>query len=461
MRDLFVFAAVMLTLPMSFQRPFIGLLMFSWLAYMRPQDLCWGFARNMRLSFFVAFAMIAGWIANERGLRAFARWDFRSVFMTFLLLLVTISYVQAETIDEYTNRFFVEYVKIIVIALFTTGQVDSRERFRVMVGTIAICLGFFGVKGGLISLLHGGAQIDRGPGGMMEDNNDYALALVMNVPLLWYMGLSEGKDWVAKASKVAVLLTVITIVLTHSRGGFLALCATALWIAWRSGQLFRAGSVLLTLGLLFPLLAPQHVIDRLSSINDAEESSRNARLVAWRTAFNMIQDNPWFGVGMRNFQSRFLDYYDGPRAGTTTYVSHNSYLQIWAESGTPAFIVYMALLLSVFVVCRRANQIGRSRPDLRWAIDYARMMEATTVGFMVGGFFLNRGHFDLVYHWFALVTALAAVTAAAQRALPAAAYAPLGGRRISVRRRSGAARPAFAAGGEPDGIATRRPTRWR
>ena len=65
MRDLIVFGIVVLSLPLAFRRPFIGLLVFSWLAYMRPQDLCWGFARYMRLSFYVGLTMIAGWVANE------------------------------------------------------------------------------------------------------------------------------------------------------------------------------------------------------------------------------------------------------------------------------------------------------------------------------------------------------------------------------------------------------------
>jgi hypothetical protein len=59
MRDLIVFLIVLLTLPVSFRRPFVGMLVFSWLAYMRPQDLCWSFARDMRLSFYVALATSA------------------------------------------------------------------------------------------------------------------------------------------------------------------------------------------------------------------------------------------------------------------------------------------------------------------------------------------------------------------------------------------------------------------
>ena len=141
MRDLVVFAIVMLMLPSSIRRPFVGLLLFSWLAYMRPQDLCWGFARSMRMSFFVGFAMFLGWWANEQGARRFARWDARTLLMTALAFLVTLSYAFAEHQNDYTNQYFVEFLKIVLIALFTTAQVDTRERLRLLLWTIAVSLG--------------------------------------------------------------------------------------------------------------------------------------------------------------------------------------------------------------------------------------------------------------------------------------------------------------------------------
>lgn len=421
MRDLIVLAIVMLWLPMSYGRPFAGLLLFSWLAYMRPQDLCWGFVRDLRLSLVVAVVMIAGWYANERGRRAFTQWDFRTRGMVALGLLVTISYAFAFQHDEYTDKYYFEFLKILVIALFTAGQVDSPERFRTMAWTVALSLGFFGVKGGLFGVLAGGRPILRGPGGMLEDNNDFALALVMNVPLLWYLGLGDGRQWVRRATQVGVMLTVITVVLTHSRGAFLALSMTALWIAWRSGHLVRALGGLLVLGMLFPLLAPQAVLDRLATIGDTKESSANARLTAWATALRMIEDNPVLGVGLRNFQSSYRRYSVIPLGEEgTTYVAHNSYLQIWAEGGSLAFVAYLLLIGSVFATCRRVFRLGWSRPDLAWASNYARMMEATSIGFAVGAFFLNRGHFDLWYHWLALVTSLLGVTRASLRSAPAA-----------------------------------------
>jgi hypothetical protein len=62
-------------------------------------------------------------------------------------------------------------------------------------------------------------------------------------------------------------------------------------------------------------------------------------------------------------------------------------------------------------------------------------METTNVGFMVGAFFLNRGHFDLVYHWLSLVTALSLVAQAAYARAPEPAVGERarGLRRITVR----------------------------
>jgi probable O-glycosylation ligase (exosortase A-associated) len=455
LRDLLVFALVMFLLPSSIRRPFIGLLLFSWLAYMRPQDLCWGFARSMRMSFFVGVAMFLGWWANEQGKRRFARWDVRTSLMAALAFLVTLSYAFAEHHNEYTNQYFVEFLKIVLVALFTTAQVDSRERLRLLLWTIALSLGFFGVKNGVLGILAGGRPILRGPGGMLEDNNDFALALVMNVPLLWYLGRLDGRRWVARATMAAALLSIVTIVLTHSRGAFLALTATSLWMAWRSGQLVRAGAGLAAAAGAFLLLAPESVLERLASIGDAKEASANARLTAWATAMRMVGDNPLLGVGLRNFQPRYKEYSVVPLPPDgTTYVAHNSYLQIWAESGSLAFVVYLVLLASVFFACGRVLRAARARPDLAWAGDYARMMEATTVGFLVGAFFLNRGHFDLIYHWLALVTSLTLIVGAHHRSAPAGQRAGFA-RGVSVRWRQ--ARGAFARTGQAVAVAAR----WR
>jgi O-antigen ligase len=220
-------------------------------------------------------------------------------------------------------------------------------------------------------------------------------------------------------------MTLITILLTHSRGGFLAAIATLLVIAWRSRTLIRAAFGLTVLVTLFFAFAPQHVIDRLASIKQgSQERSANARIISWTVATRMIEANPLLGVGLRNFQNHWERHVEGlPVAkGGFAYVAHNSYLQIWAEAGTPAFVIYLALLGSVFVTCRRVRAWTRARDDLWWASLYANTFESVTFGFVIGAVFLNRGHFDLIYHDLALVTCLSRMTRKALTATARAAH---------------------------------------
>ncbi len=408
LRDLFVFGIVALSIPLGFRVPFIGLLTFSWLAYMRAQDLCWGFARNMRFSFYVSIAMLLGWVFHEAGKRRFTRLDFRTGAMMLLGILTLLSLLQARDQSSYVMRRFFEFVKIIAIALFTVGQVDSRQRLRTILWTIALSLGFFGIKGGLFGILTGGAQIHRGPGGMLEDNNDFALALVMNMPLLFYLGQVENRPWIKKATLLGVILTMLTVMLTHSRGGFLSMCAVigVFWLRARKKMIGVIALLFFVFGFFF--LAPQHVRDRIFSIGQyKKDSSAMGRLRAWTIALRMIGAYPVFGVGMRNYQVHWDEFKQGISFGESyAPVAHNSYLQIWAEGGTLSFLTYLALLGGGFVACRRLRRLGLSVRGGEWIFHYARMFEASLVAFVVGATFLNRGHFDLIYHLLALISCL-------------------------------------------------------
>ncbi len=455
MRDVIVFGIVVLSLPLAFRRPFIGLLVFSWLAYMRPQDLCWGFARYMRLSFYVGLTMIAGWFANEYGRRPFTRWDIRTVAMAVLLVMTFVSTIPAERFGEDDiTAGLIEFTKIILVALFTVGQLDSKNRIRALVWTFALSLGFFGFKGGLFGLATGGATITRGPGGMMEDNNDFALAMVMGLPMMWYLSRIEKNALVKKFLLVTAVLTMITIILTHSRGGFLSMCVALLLIAWRSGKFVQA-TLAGTLGVvLFLNLAPTSVLQRLGTIEDAaqghEDSSINARYRAWTIALGMIQDHPVLGVGHRHFQHYYEHYADEyfPGQAYFAHVAHNSYLQIWAENGTPSFLLFLVMLFSVFWAARRMRRLARAGPHMDWLLPYAHMSEATMASFMVGAFFLNRGHFDLSYHWVAVVSGVLFV---AQREVALGGVSESAGSEGAREREPERRRPVWQPGFAGDG----------
>lgn len=424
MRDLIVSLFIIGSLPTCFRRPFIGLLMFTLLAYMRLQDLTWGFARFQRWSFYVALITLAGFLVS-RGDRRFMSGDIRNWMMVGLIVLVGGSLVAGGYTTAFDLSIYIDFLKVIGVALFTTGVVRNREYLRILVWVIALSFGFFGVKSGLASILSGGnLKIIQGPGGMLADNNDFALALCMGVPLLLALGWVDPRPLLKRAFLIMVPLTGLTIMATHSRGAFVAMSATVAVLVWRAKNRIAAIAVALMIVVAGVLVAPRSYVERLWTIREYEtEGSAKGRLDAWKVAFRMIESNPVLGVGFDKFQRNYKRYdpnaltEDGSNEGTR--VAHNSYLQIWAECGTPAFLLYMGLIVLSFLDLWRIRREAERLYFSSWILTYATMFEASLTAFVVGSFFLNRAHFDLFYHFVAIIAAFGAIARTEMEALRA------------------------------------------
>lgn len=407
MRDVLVTLFVLGVLPLCFRRPFVGLLVFSMLAYMRIQDLTWGFARTQRWSLLVAVVMIAGWVAAREKYPPVR--SFRTGLMVFLLVWVGLGHFFVYGDAPVEPGGFIEYGKIIFIALFTTAVVRTREQLRILVWVVTMSFAFYGVKDGLHGFLTGGSvQIIRGPGGMIEDNNDFALVMAMTVPMLIHLATSERNARLTRGLKLMVPLTIFTVILTRSRGAFLSLLVAISALVWRTrnrllGLLFG----LATVGAII-MVSPSEFQERMGTIATYEEDgSAMGRIRAWNVALRMVDERPLFGVGFGRFRTAYLDFEPDPTPsqleGLGTLVAHNSYLQIWAECGTPALAGYLLLFVASFFDLRRVRKEASRRYFASWILSYCTLFEAVLATFLVGSMFLNRAHFDLGYHLHAMV----------------------------------------------------------
>jgi len=415
MRDLVFTALMLVVLPVCLRRPLIGLLTFSWLAYMRPQDLTWSFARAQRWSFLVAAVMLAGWLLSRE--RRPLVWNARTWAMVALVAVVGISLVFSVPTRMSVTHRYVEFAKIIGIALFTTALVHKPEHLRMLVWVVALSFAFYGVKNGLAGILSGGSPILQGPGGMLEDNNDFALALTMGLPMLVQIGASERNRVLRRGVYATVPLTVLTVILTHSRGGFLALSAMVLLLVWRSRNRAAAFAVLGVAALFALLFTPSSYVERIATIAQFKsDGSAMGRLAAWRTAINMALDHPLLGVGLAKFQAAYTDYASG-LVYDSTRVTHNAYLQIWAECGSIALLLYLFLIASTFASLLRIRSQARRLYSSSWILNYTAMFEAAMLAFVIGSAFLNRAHFDLFYHLVAVVICFEVIAVAEMRGL--------------------------------------------
>lgn len=418
MRDLLLLAVIYSSLPVIVFRPFVGLLVYGWLSYMRPQDMAWA-VRGMPLSQWVAIALVVG-LLLALGRERWVTIKTQTVLLLMLVGWISLSVVNAVKPDD-AHVLYGYYWKTILIAVLTTGMVTDRRRFRILLLLIVACVGFLGAKRGLFGLVRGGIRFHDGPGGFMSDNNTFALVLNMILPLLVAVILTEKEKWMKVAAGVTAVLCTISILFTFSRGGLLTLCVVVPAVIWRTRHRL-AISGLIALGFAGFLFFTsdqftQAYVERASTTFDyQEDKSAQGRLQAWKTSWRAFRDYPVFGVGPNNLQVVHRTYSPDP---DRFRVSHNVFLQILAECGLPAVLLFVACLGTAFLGLNRL----RKATDLPWVEVYARMMQISIVAYVVGSMFLNTAYFELIYQLMALSVSLEMAARAAARE-PQTAPAP-------------------------------------
>jgi putative inorganic carbon (hco3(-)) transporter len=411
-RDLLILVAVVASLPVIVLRPFFGLLVYSWLAYMRPQDMAWGPSRSLPLSLGVAVAIVAG-LVLAMGRERLVTWAPETLLMAVLAGWIGLTSYLA-VFPDIAGLAYGRYWKAILIALLTTGMVRDRSRLRTLFLVIAVSIGLLAAKYGLFGLARGGTRFDHGPGGMLNDNNTFALGLNMALPLLVAVVLTERSRLLRLAAGTMALLTILTILFTFSRGGLLTLAAVGLLLIWRSKRPLLAAAVL-ALGLLAAVAftssgLQEQYLERAASIRHyQQDNSALGRLNSWRVSWLVFLDYPVFGIGPNNLEVVFYQY--SPK-NVPFHVAHNSYFELLAECGLPSLLLFLAMLGTAFLRLERL----RRAPPVPWVGVYAGMLQASLAAFVVGSTFLNMAYFDLVYHLVALAVCLELAAAGAAEA---------------------------------------------
>jgi probable O-glycosylation ligase (exosortase A-associated) len=399
MRDLFVTAIIFGLLPFVFKRPWAGILLWSWLSYMSPHRLCWGFA------FFFPFSMIVGLVtiisfmaSNEKKEMLWTR--------ETILLLIYVGWMLFTTFFAfYPDLAWLQWEKVwkIQLMVFLTALIiKERKHLHWLVWVIALSLGFYGVKGGIFTIVHGGIYRVQGPyGTVIGGNNELALALVMTIPLIRYLHLQATRIWVKIGLASAMVLTGVAAIGSQSRGGLLAMVAMGLFLWLKSRKKIFTGIYIAVAVAIMASVMPQQWYDRMNTINTYQsDQSAQGRINAWHTAFNVAKDRIT-GGGFETFHPpTFRQYAPDP---DNVHDVHSIYFEQLGEQGFIGLSLFM--LIGLFTWIRAQQVIDRCKKDPanKWAADLAAMIQVSLVGYAAGGAFLGMSYWDLPYHLMIIV----------------------------------------------------------
>lgn len=403
MRDLIIALVVFGAVPFMLSRPHIGVLVWSWLGYMNPHRMAYGFAFSFPFSMVTALGTLAGLIFSSEKKRipwcgTVVVW-FMLVFWLNVTTLFALNHLDA--MHEWDRT-----MKIMLMVFITLLVINSRERINQLVWVIVISLGYFGVKGGIFSLATGGNYRIWGPvDSFIEDNNALALALVMTMPLMRYLQISATNKWIRRGMLVSMGLTAVAILTSFSRGALVAGSIMAVFLAWKSR--FRLRMFLAMLVLIPTMLAmmPQAWWDRMGTIKSYDQdASALGRINAWAFAYNLALDRPLVGGGFQAFsKDLFLRYAPVPE---DHHASHSIYFQMLGDQGFVGLLLFLILGGMTLLTGQWIIRHTRDRPDFAWAHDLAAMLQVSAIGFATGGAFLSLAYYDFFYHIMALMVIL-------------------------------------------------------
>lgn len=406
MRDITLALFIFGMLPCILMRPYVGLLIWSWLGYMNPHRLCYGFAVSFPWVQLVAIVTLASWLFSKESKRI--PWSAISVLLVVFLLWTGLTTFHAVVPDS-AWATWQEFAKVLVMVFVTLILVNNRERMHWLVWMIVVSVGFYGVKGGLFTILHGGVNHVLGPpNSFIADNNALALALCMTLPFMRYLQLHSSWKFVRLGLALGMLLTGVAILGTYSRGGLIGLAIVAGALFLKSRRRLAVVLVIIAVGAIAYHFMPPEWTARMGTLQQAKETgSGESRIQSWQFSANVAIHHPLLGGGFNVYESTSMWERYGPEDAIPRAV-HSIYFRVLGEQAFPGLALFLALLFVSWRNCSRVRKRTRDMPDMRWAFDMASMLQVSLVAFMAAGAFLPMSYFDLSYQLMALSAVLAA-----------------------------------------------------
>lgn len=189
--------------------------------------------------------------------------------------------------------------------------------------------------------------------------NDLGFTLVLALPMAWYLSLVQKNEATRWLNRLYLPLGMGAVLLTASRGAFLAAVASLLFVPWSLTRLrwrTRALVVALLAGsaaflvTFVPVSSWQRIGQTESEIT---EGTLTHRRQIWQAGFLVVAEHPFVGTGAGTFSEAAAPYLDRPRA------SHNTFLSVLVEQGAVGMAIFGTLFVTTVASITRMPTLPR------------------------------------------------------------------------------------------------------
>ena len=377
---------------------FCMLFLFTVILYIRPYEFFPGLASFKSMAFYsgviTLFIYAVSQIMVEGNLTARPR----EIYLILLLGLAALLSMPMAVNPAEAWKVFSEFLlKAILIFIVIVNAVRTKRRLYALLLlalVVSVYLSLYAIQdyqSGVFNVGYDGTvRITGRIKGLFENANELALHLATMAPIAVCLAFAK-RGLVRKVLYFgSALIMIAAIVVTFSRGGFLALAAVSFFLVRKLGRDRRlsttAGFVLAV--VLFFAVAPGDYGGRLSTIfNTASDltGSASQRNQVLKRSILVTLRYPIFGVGVGNFHHKSFQ-----ELGT-----HNAYTQVGSEMGIAAMVVYIMFLVYPYRRLSEIQKLTYRQKDERFYYYLALGLQASLVAYMVGSFFAH-----VAYQWY-------------------------------------------------------------
>lgn len=304
-------------------------------------------------------------------------------------------------------------LKLWLIAFAAVNVLRTPAQVRFFMVFFLVCFATHPARGAIFNYLYGYTVFGRALWNHIYANPNDLAALTL-FPLALAIVLIRDVDvWVRRGAVVSIVALLTVILMTQSRGGFLALALMALLVWQTQRRKLRALVGVLVLAGAAVAIAPPGVWERVTGLSEGSEadSSSRQRWEIWQVAREISAANQPYGIGLGAYSRAH---------GWHTYIhpefelargnrdAHSTYLTLLSEAGWPGLILFLAMIgigLKQAVAAQRrlAHSPGESAAISAIAV--------ALIGFMAAGIFATYAHLSFLYLHLALLTVLCGAAA--------------------------------------------------
>ena len=264
-----------------------------------------------------------------------------TMVLAIVLMRISSTYARNKVICFSESFRFFTYIILYIAIKYEFNITRNYSKYNVLFLGQSFIIFVLGIIQALTNI---GVKVDTNGTPRMESTLGYPTAfaayiIVIIFPLIMFFVKTKSVR-LKVFSGISILCGLISLVLSWSRNGWLALVVglVVLAIIYNYKFLYAIGAGAVV-GIAVPFIRTRLLQLTSMAIN-------GGRIKLWKIAGKMIKEHPVRGVGQGNYTELVNDYFvkypELYELGHEGFPTHNSYLKVWSELGIIGLIVFFS-----------------------------------------------------------------------------------------------------------------------